>query len=87
MLLKGYKKNLVVFKHLGSDYVEEAYLILKPELPAGMGQSDIVKEATRLVHAYESGQKQKRMPFSFPSFFIGMLSTCGFFLLLWLILG
>ena len=43
MLLKGCKKNLIVVKSIGSDYIEEAYLILKPELPAGVAKEDIVK--------------------------------------------
>ncbi len=86
MLLKGCKKNLIVVKSIGSDYIEEAYLILKPELPVGVAKEDIVKEANRLVHEYDTGQKKKRRPFSFPSFLIGSLLTGTVALLLFLIL-
>lgn len=75
MLLKGCKKNLIVVKSLGSDYIEEAYLILKAELPQGTVKGDIVREANRLVHEYDTGQKKKRRSFSFPSFWIGVLLT------------
>ncbi len=86
MLLKGYRKNLIVIKGIGSDYIEEAYLILRPELPSGAGQADIVKEANRIIHEYDSGKKKKRRRFSFPSFFIGVLLTgaVGLFLFLFL---
>ena len=35
MMIKGCRKNLVVMKNIGSDYIDEAYFILKNELPAG----------------------------------------------------
>ncbi len=73
MLLKGCKKNLVVVKGIGSDYIEEAYLILKSDLPQGTGRGDIVKEANRLIHEYDTGQRKKRRPFSLPSFLIGVM--------------
>ncbi len=73
MLLKGYKKNLIVVKGLGSDYIEEAYLLLRAELPAGTVRGDIVKEANRIIYEYDSGRKRKRRSFSFPSFLMGML--------------
>ena len=86
MLLKGCKKNLIVVKGLGSDYIEEAYLILKQDLPQGMVGGDIVKEANRLIHEYDTGQRKKRRPFSLPSFFIGaMLASAVLFLLFFLL--
>jgi hypothetical protein len=85
MLLKGCKKNLIVVKSIGSDYIEEAYLILKPELPVGVAKEDIVKEANRLVHEYDTGKKTKRRAFSFPSFLIGSFVTGAVALILYLI--
>lgn len=85
MLLKGCKKNLIVVKSIGSDYIEEAYLILKPELPAGVAKEDIVKEANRLVHEYETGKKKKRRSFSLASFLIGAFLTGAVALILYLI--
>lgn len=77
MLLKGCKKNLVVVKSIGSDYIEEAYLILKPDLPVGVAKEDIIREANRLVQEYDTGQKKKRRPFSLPSFLLGALLSGG----------
>ncbi len=85
MLLKGCKKNLIVVKGFGSDYIEEAYLILRSELPAGTVRGDIVKEANRIIHEYDSGKKKKRLSFSFPSFFMGVLLAGAGALVLFLI--
>ena len=35
MVIKGCRKNLVVMKNIGSDFIEEAYFVLKNEMPAG----------------------------------------------------
>ena len=35
MTIKGYKKHFVILKGIGSDYIEEAYLVLKKEMPRG----------------------------------------------------
>ena len=86
MLLKGCKKNLIVVKGLGSDYIEEAYLILKQDLPQGVVGGDIVKEANRLIHEYDTGQRKKRRPFSLPSFFIGAILASAVLLLLFFLL-
>ena len=78
MLIKGCKKNMIVVRSLGSDYIDEAYLILKPELPAGIGGKDIVKEANRIIHEYDTGKHNHRRPFSLPSFMIGVCLTAAF---------
>lgn len=85
MLIKGCKKNLIIVKGLGSDYIDEAYLILKPELPVGVAKEDIIKEANRLVHEYDTGQKKKRRAFSFPSFLLGVLISGSVALLILLL--
>ncbi len=84
MLIKGCKKNLLIIKSLGSDYIEEAYLILRPELPPSTGRNDIVKEANRIIHEYETGKKKKHKPFSLPSFFLGMCTASAVGLLIFL---
>ena len=86
MLLKGCKKNLIVVKGLGSDYIEEAYLILKHDLPQGMVGGDIVREANRLVREYDTGRRKKRRRFSLPSFFIGAMLASAVLLLLFFLL-
>lgn len=86
MLIKGCKKNLIVVKSIGSDYIEEAYLLLKADLPEGTAKGDIVKEANRLIHEYNTGQKKRRRPFSLPSFLIGVFLASAVSLLLLLLL-
>jgi hypothetical protein len=86
MLLKGCKKNLIALKNIGSDYIEEAYLILKPDLPRETAKGDIVKEANRLIHEYDTGRRKKRRPFSLPSFFLGAMLASAVLLLLFFLL-
>ena len=86
MLLKGCKKNLIALKNIGSDYIDEAYLVLKPDLPSGVAKEDIVKEANRLIHEYDTGQRKKRRPFSFPSFLIGAMLASAILLPLFFLL-
>ncbi len=73
MIIKGYKKHFVIVKGIGSDYIDEAYLVLKNEIPKGTVSGDIVKEATRIITEYQSVKKRKRLPFSLPSFLLGVL--------------
>lgn len=75
MPIKGCKKNLVVIKNMGSDYIEEAYLILKGDLPAGTAGGDIVKEANRIISEYQTGRKKERLPFSLSSFWLGAMAA------------
>lgn len=75
MLIKGCKKNLVVVKNIGSDYIEEAYFILKGEIPAGAAGGDIVKEANRIIAEYQTGKKRKPLPFSPASFWLGAIAA------------
>ena len=69
MIIKEFKKNLVILKGLGCDYIEEAFIILKGNLPREVKGGDIVKEANRIITEYRTGKKRKRPPFSLPSFF------------------
>ena len=71
MTIKGCKKHFVILKSIGSDYIEEAYLVLKQDLPRGTASADIVKEATRIISDYQTHKKRKRLRFSFPSFLLG----------------
>lgn len=75
MMIRGYKKNLVVIKNIGSDYIDEAYFILKNDLPEGAAGGDIVKEANRIVSEYQTGKKRKRLPFSLTSFLLGAIAA------------
>ena len=71
MMIKGCRKNLIVVKNNGSDYIDEAYFILKKEIPAGTAGTDIVKEANRIITEYQTGRKKNRLSFSFLSFVLG----------------
>jgi hypothetical protein len=76
MFIKEFKKNLVILKSVGSDYIDEAWLMLKGELPKDFSGGDIVKEANRIIAEYKTGKKRrKRLPFSLPSFFLGIFTA------------
>ena len=49
MFIKEFKKNLVILKSIGSDYIDEAWIILKGEIPKNLSGGDIVKEANRII--------------------------------------
>ena len=71
MIIKEFKKNLVILKGLNCDYIEEAFIILKGNLPRDVPKGDILQEANRIISEYRTGKKRKRLPFSLPSFFLG----------------
>ena len=72
MIIKEFKKHLVILKGLGCDYIDEAFIILKGDLPRDVKSGDILKEANRIITEYRTGKKRKRLPFSLPSFLLGV---------------
>ena len=76
MFIKEFKKNLVILKSIGSDYIDEAWIILKGEIPKNLSGGDIVREANRIIAEYKTGKKRKkRSPFSLWSFFLGVITA------------
>lgn len=71
MIIKEFKKHLVILKGLACDYIDEAFIILKGDLPRDVKSGDILKEANRIITEYRTGKKRKHLPFSLPSFFLG----------------
>ena len=71
MIIKEFKKNLVILKGVGCDYIDEAFIILKGNLPNEVKGGDIVKEANRIISEYKTGKKRTRLTFSLPSFLLG----------------
>lgn len=56
-MIKGAQKQMLVIRTGGSRYFDEAYFILRRELPRqGAARSDILKEANRILE--ESGVEQ-----------------------------
>ena len=49
MIIKEFKKNLVILKGLSCDYIEEAFIILKGNLPRDVPKGDILQEANRII--------------------------------------
>ena len=72
MIIKEFKKNMVILKGVGCDYIDEAFIILKGDLPREVKGGDIVKEANRIISEYKTGKKRKRLAFSLPSFLLGV---------------
>lgn len=78
-MLKGCHKSIVFLKNTGSELFDEAYFIVKPNTYTNK-DTDIVKEATRLVSGYlEQGHKRKCHRWLFP-FTIG--ACLGFSIML-----
>ena len=75
MVIKEFKKNLVILKGVGCDYIDEAFIILKGDLPREVKGGDIVKEANRIISEYKTGKKRKSFSFSLPSFLIGAFTA------------
>lgn len=75
MVIKEFKKNLVILKGVGCDYIDEAFIILKGELPREVKGGDIVKEANRIISEYKTGKKRKRLSFSLMSFLLGAVTA------------
>ena len=75
MVIKEFKKNLVILKGVGCDYIDEAFIILKGELPCEVKGGDIVKEANRIISEYKTGKKRKRLSFSLTSFLLGAITA------------
>lgn len=51
-MLKGCQKKIYYMKNLGGKYFDEAYLILKPDIPEKKGENysrDLAAEAERIV--------------------------------------
>ena len=72
MIIKEFKKNMVILKGVGCDYIDEAFIILRGDLPREVKGGDIVKEANRIISEYKTGKKRKRLAFSLPSFLLGV---------------
>ena len=75
MVIKEFKKNLVILKGVGCDYIDEAFIILKGDLPRDVKGGDIVKEANRIISEYKTGKKRKRLSFSLASFLLGTIAA------------
>ena len=75
MIIKEFKKNLVILKGVGCDYIDEAFIILKGNLPSEVKGGDIVREANRIISEYKTGKKRKRLTFSLPSFLLGVVAA------------
>ena len=75
MVIKEFKKNLVILKGVGCDYIDEAFIVLKGNLPTDLTGGDIVKEANRIISEYKTGRKRKRFSFSLASFLIGVVAA------------
>ena len=75
MVIKEFKKNLVILKGVGCDYIDEAFIILKGNLPHEVKGGDIVKEANRIIAEYKTGKKRKRLKFSLPNFLLGAVAA------------
>ena len=52
-MLKGCKRNIIMVKDTGSEYFDSAYFVLRCDLPAFSGESDMIAEARRMIEGAE----------------------------------
>ena len=50
-MLKGCQRRMIVVRETGSPYFDCAYFVLRCDLPEKVGESDILKEARRLIES------------------------------------
>ena len=87
-MLKGAQKQMIVVRTGDSRYFDEAYFILRREVPpGGTGRAELLREANRILE--ESGiervpSEKKRRPWLL--FGAGLLSGAGVLALLLLLL-
>lgn len=48
-MVRGCQKKTVHIRDTGSRYYEEAFFILRPDVPAGCSSADMIEEATRIA--------------------------------------
>lgn len=78
-MIKGCHKSIVFLKDTKSEFFDEAYFVVKPNVES-YTTKDIVAEATSLVNEYKGKRKQRnRMKWLLP-FFVGAI--LGFSLML-----
>lgn len=98
-MIRGAEKRMIVVRTRDSRLFEEAYFVVRPEAErAGREDSDMLREANRILESSMAGGRSESLPFSetaFPSkgllrglvwFFLGVLSGGGTVGLLWLLL-
>lgn len=65
-MIKGYQKRIIFVKDTGCDLFDEAYFILKKDVPSHLAlEDDIVRTATALINegAFpHSEQRKRRIP-------------------------
>lgn len=88
-MLKGYQKKIVCLKNTGSPLFEEAYFIVRADVPAPGGSHTLVEEANRII-ARNSGEFPRFRRHTFPAgwlaFTLGAAVTAFLCALLYLLL-
>ena len=77
MVIREYKKSLMVVKNIESDVISEAYFILKSDAEADEGK--ISAEAERIIR--ECGQRKKKRR-TVSAAFMAVMSVVGALLLI-----
>lgn len=77
MILRGYRKNLVIVKNIDGDIFDEALFLLRDN--AVCGEDEIIKEADRIIASSRDirALKNAKTRFSLPEFLIGALVSAA----------
>lgn len=75
MVLRGYRKNLVIVKNIDGDIFDEALFLLRDG--AVFDEDEIIKEADRIISNSRDirALKNAKTRFSLPEFFIGIAAA------------
>ena len=69
-MIKGCQKRMIFIKDTGCDLFEEAYFILKSDIPlSDCIEDDIVRVATEIINQNKFAKKQKKNRKSFKGLF------------------
>ena len=80
-MIKGCHKSIVFLKDTKSEFFDEAYFVVKPNV-ASHTTKNIISEATSLINEYEEKRKQRKKSTWLLPFFIGAILGFSLMLLL-----
>ena len=82
-MIRGAQKRMLVVRTGSSRYFDEAYFVLRQELPRrGEGRADILREANRILEESQPEREERRSRRGIWLFLLGLFAGAGIALLL-----
>ena len=80
-MIKGCQKRMIFIKNTGCDLFDEAYFVLKNDIPAGEdNENDIIRTATAIINEHEyplNKRKNHKKVRSKSALFFALGAMCG----------